>query len=355
MFENYFAKKASVIYCLAKLLAIVLSVSLLVVLSLNVNFSHISKTLMLFGVLGVCLAGMFYFLDTHPLLSRFCALLANLAFALILLWIRQTYDSTSSLAWWLYVIAYCSLLLALCLGGGMLMFESLVFFYIALLYALFDFSVGFWGFVVVFVLGFYFALKSQKVWIKLLNFFNLLAFVSLVFFFEQISWFVLLWVVISAILLSHLFGFLSSNVIDKLALISLMCLVVFFEKSDFLISSTLGESWVWIFAFLIFAWVLWFKQMQFFAIFMLLLVIGVWVEPLLVRQDEVYFYYWLLFFMVWIEFIVRWLVWGFFVLWGIVAIKYLGIDEESSRLWLFLTLCFIIFLTTIIVRSKNAI
>lgn len=356
MFEYCFSqKKTSTFQCLLVFFAIVFLTLLFVVLMLNANLSHISKTLMLFGALGISFFGVFYFLNIYPPLSHFCAFLVNLVFAITLLWIRQTYDSTSSLALFLYAIAYCSLLLTLCLGGGVLIFQSLVFFYIALIYALFNFSIAFLGFLVVFVLGFYFALKNQGQWIKTLNFFNLLAFLTLIFFFKQISWIVPLWIVISAILLSHKIPSLSSNTIDKLVLISLMLLILFFEKSDVLISSILEENWIWVFALISLALLLWLEEMQFVAVFILLLISGLLIEPILIRQEEAYFYYWLLFFMVWIEFIVRWLVLGFFVLCCFVLLQYFGIEEEYSRLGLFLTLSCVAFFTTTIVRSKNAI
>lgn len=356
MFKRCFSpKRTSVSQCVIMFFAIVLSIFLLTASSLNTNLPPIFKTLLLLGGLGLSFVGVLYFLNIFPPFSHFCAFLSNLVLAVILLWVRQSYDSTSNLALLFNLIAYCSMCLALCFGGWMLVFESLVFFYVALIYALFDFSMTFWGFCAVLVVGFYFALKSQSQWVKAVNFLNLFFFISLVFFFKQTSWLILLWVTLSAIFLTHKIFFLSSSAVDKLTLISLALLVLLLEGSDFLISNILQENWVWIFAFTTLALLLWLEEMQFVAVFILLLIGGIFIEPYLVWQEEAHLYYWLLFFMIWLEFTMKWLVLGFFMLCFFVLFQYLSIDESYSNLGIFLTLSCVALLTTIIMRSKNAI
>lgn len=326
-----------------------------VALLFNENLCHIGKTLSLLIALVLSFGGMLLFLNSCLRCWCFFGFIANIIFAITLLWIRQTYNPSSDLALLLNIIAYCSLGFALLLRNPVLIGEGIAFCYIALFYALFDFSDTYLAFIILLVLGFYLAWKTPTRYSKIINFLNLFYFFFLVLFFKQALWLIPLWIMVCMLFLSHKFAPFSNAITDRLTLLSLCLLVIFFESSNIFISETLQEGWVWIFALITFAFWLWIEEMKFVCIFILLFICALVIEPYLLGQDALYLYYWLLFFIIWFEVILRWMGFGLALLCLFACFQYLSIQEDLSSLGLFLIICGITFFTTIIMRSKNAI
>lgn len=343
---------------LKKSLIVLVSITVLIAFSIyllfNEDLHHFDKTLISLFALGISFVGVLYFFNSNPQYSCLCSLFANTIFAITLLWIRQTYESTSNLALLLNIIAYSSLLLAYVLKSYAVMIQGVIFSYTAFLYALFDFSNLYLAFLILLVLGFYLIYKTDKQWLKMLNFLNLIYFLSLIFIFKQALWLIPLWIIISALFLSHKPSFISTSIIDKLVFSSLLFLVMLLEFSNLFISDILQENWIWIFGLITFSFLLWIEKVWGVCLFILLFICTPLLETFLLRQDIFFFYYWLLFFVVWLDLALRWAILGFFMLCFFVLFQYLLFSEEYLVLGIFFAICCAVLSISMMIRSKNA-
>lgn len=266
-----------------------------VALLFNENLCHIGKTLSLLIALALSFGGMLLFLNSCLRCWCFFGFIANIIFAITLLWIRQTYDPSSDLALLLNIIAYCSLGFALLLRNPVLIGEGIAFCYIALFYALFDFSDTYLAFIILLVLGFYLAWKTPTRYSKIINFLNLFYFFFLVLFFKQALWLIPLWIMVCMLFLSHKFAPFSNSIVNKLILLSFCFSMIFCESSNIFIPKTLQEGWVWILTLIAFAFWLWIGKMKIVCIFIFLFVCALVFEPYLLKQISPYLNHWLLF------------------------------------------------------------
>lgn len=354
MFKNLYMQKSHSYKASLSLLCVIISNCALLSLLLDKNLHHFGKSLALLFALITSFAGVIFFLKSFFQYSCVCAFLSNIIFAITLLWINQTYGSEIELSVIFNLIALCSLLFAFSLGGGLLILQSLAFFYFSSFFAIFNASSTYLCFIVPLGIGFYLAFKMDKSLIKTLNFLNLLYFFSLMFIFKQSLWLVPLWLVFSLITLTHTLRFLSSPMTERLSLLSLLALVVFIQNSNIPISDILQENWIWIFMLVMLSFWLWIKSNWFISIFVFLLICTPIIESFLLQEGFFYLYCWFLFFLVWFQMILRWTIFGFCLLCLFSSLQYLLEIENHSNLGLFFILCCIIFFTTMIIRSKDA-
>lgn len=333
------------------LLFVIISDGILLSLLLNEDLHHIGKSLALLSALVVSFGGVLYFCSYYACI---CAFLSNLIFGLILLWISKTYGSEIDFSLLFNLIACFSLLFALSLGGTLLISQSIVFFYFALFYSLLNFSETYLCFLVLLALGFYLALKYDKQWIKTFNFLNLFYFFSLLFIFKQYLWLLPLWITLCAILLSCSPKFLCNNIVKKLSLFSLTLIVLYLQNSELLISDLLQENWIWIFVLVTLSFWLWIESEWFVAIFVFLFVCTPILEAFLFQNEIFYLYFWFLFFVIWLQIILKWPIFGFCLLCSFSFFEYLFAEGDYSNLGLFFILSCIVFFTIIIMRSENA-
>lgn len=354
MFKNLYLKKSYSYKNFLVLLFVIISDGVLASLLLSEDLHHIGKSLALFFAFIVSFGGVLYFLSSHPQFSCICAFISNLIFGAILLWISKTYGSEIDLSLLFNLIACSSLLFALALGGTLLIAQSLVFFYFALFYSLFNFSDTYLYFFVLLTLGIYLAFKSGKQWIKTFNFLNLFYFFSLLFIFRQFLWLLPLWIAFCSLLLSCSPKSISNSAVERLCLFSLALIVLFLENSDLLISDILQGNWMWIFALVTLGFWLWIESKWFVSIFVFLFVCTPIIEAFLFQNEIFYLYFWLLFFLIWFQIILKWPIFGFCLLCSFVSFEYLSYEGDYSSLGLFFILSCIIFFTTVIMRSENA-
>lgn len=354
MFRYLHLQKSHSYKSFLSLIFVIISSSILVSLLLDKNLHHFGKSLVLFFALIVNFAGVIFFLKSNFRYSCICAFFSNIIFAILLLWLNKTYGSGIELTLLLSIIALCSLLFALSLGGTLLIIQSMSFFYFVLFYALLNSADTYLCFVILLALGFYLAFKFNKSWIKIFNFLNLFYFFSLLLIFKEFLWLIPLWIVFVSITLTHTSQLLSTPTTDKLSLLSLILLISFLQNSDIFVSNVLQGSWIWIFILVTLSFWLWIQSKWFISIFIFLLVCTPIIEDFLFQNEFFYLYYWFLFFLVWFQLILRWAVFGFCLLCLFVLFEYLLGIESYSNLGLFFILCCIVFFTLIIMRSENA-